>query len=50
MRWEGGQQLAMEGLADPTEEWDLPGADTSGWWYLRVSFVFEITSFLIFLS
>ena len=26
------------GLADPTEERDLPGADTSGWWYVGVSF------------
>lgn len=26
------------GLADPTEEWDLTEADTSGWWYLGVGF------------
>lgn len=38
------------GLADPTEEGDLPGADTSGWWYVGVSFHLSLKLPLKFLN
>lgn len=38
------------GLADPTEEGDLPGADTSGQWYAGVSFHLSLKLPLKFLN